>query len=111
MWRKNRMKTHSDDCVGIDLNRNWGYEWDGEETNRNPCSEIYSGPAPGSELEIKAIVRFVTDNLPRIKVRAQEISSWNRAWNACPRRGGGTWFVFTDGFARRSSEFRCGPLG
>lgn len=65
------MKTHSDDCVGIDLNRNWGYEWDGEETDRNPCSEIYSGPAPGSELEIKAMVRFITDNLPRIKVRAQ----------------------------------------
>lgn len=99
------MRTHSDDCVGIDLNRNWGYEWDGgEETNRNPCSEIYSGPAPGSELEIKAIVRFVTDNLPRIKVRAQEVSSWDRV---CEEgRWGGTWFVFADGFAPRSAVVR-----
>lgn len=93
------MKTHSDDCVGIDLNRNWSYEWDGEETDKNPCSEIYSGPAPGSELEIKAIVRFFTDNLPRIKVRAHAgFSSCppNRAYEEWGR--GGTWLVFTDGF-------------
>lgn len=91
------MKTHSDDCVGTDLNRNWGYEWDGEEADKNPCSEIYSGPAPGSELEIKAIVRFVTDNLPRIKVRAQV---FRPARGTVPtRKGGGrTWFLFADGF-------------
>lgn len=29
MWRKNR-KPHGSLCVGVDLNRNWGYRWNSE---------------------------------------------------------------------------------
>ena len=30
MWRKNRNKFHGTDCVGVDLNRNWGVHWGGK---------------------------------------------------------------------------------
>ncbi len=31
MWRKNRAHYHNDsNCVGVDMNRNWGYMWGGK---------------------------------------------------------------------------------
>ena len=30
MWRKNRSRQHGWKCVGVDLNRNWGFHWGGE---------------------------------------------------------------------------------
>ena len=43
-WRKNRnpntkkCKRHcTDGCVGVDLNRNWGYKWGNEGSSEDPC--------------------------------------------------------------------------
>ena len=30
MWRKTRSRNASTECVGVDINRNFGYEWDGK---------------------------------------------------------------------------------
>ena len=30
MWRKNRSRQYGSKCVGVDLNRNWGFHWGGE---------------------------------------------------------------------------------
>ena len=30
MWRKNRSRQYGSKCVGVDLNRNWGFRWGGE---------------------------------------------------------------------------------
>lgn len=66
-WRKNRVETPGN-CIGIDLNRNWNYDWYNTNSDKNYCSEAYQGPAPNSELEVKAIIRFITKNLTKIKV-------------------------------------------
>lgn len=55
-WRKNR---RPGSCYGVDLNRNWGYEWVGGGSSTNPCSETYRGTAPFSEPETAALRDFV----------------------------------------------------
>jgi len=55
MWRKNRRTTSSPTCPGIDLNRNWGVQW---QSSNNPCSDTYPGTGPFSEVETSSISRW-----------------------------------------------------
>jgi len=59
LWRKNRSKNENSECVGTDLNRNWGYKWGGLGTSTDPCSEIYKGTGPFSEPEAIAVRDFI----------------------------------------------------
>jgi hypothetical protein len=58
-WRKNRREQGS--CDGIDLNRNWGFQWgfDNVGSSGNMCSDTYRGPAAWSEPEIAGIKSLV----------------------------------------------------
>jgi carboxypeptidase T len=92
LWRKNRRPISISSCVsavGVDLNRNYGYEWrlpndspcsDYCSSNRScmnddigasddPRSEIYRGPQAASEPEVRAIKTLVDD--PTRHFRAQ----------------------------------------
>ena len=48
-WRKNRRNNGG--SFGVDLNRNYGYEWgyDDVGSSPSPSSETYPGPAPFSD--------------------------------------------------------------
>ncbi|XP_062552531.1 carboxypeptidase B1-like isoform X2 [Armigeres subalbatus] len=62
-WRKNRRRL-SDKCVGVDLNRNFGFRWDvGESLFSAECHPGFRGYAPFSEPETRAL-RSVIDNNP-----------------------------------------------
>jgi len=49
MWRKNRNPNNGARCAGVDLNRNYDYQWGGAGKSR--CGQDYQGTAPLSEPE------------------------------------------------------------
>ncbi|KAL5594804.1 hypothetical protein BROUX41_001711 [Berkeleyomyces rouxiae] len=69
-WRKNRRGSKSNapednmGPIGVDLNRNFNFLWDYkkhfvpgyEPASDDPNSEMYQGPSPGSEPEVRNIV-------------------------------------------------------
>lgn len=58
MWRKNR-KRNSDGTYGVDLNRNYGYQWGTGGSSSSPSSDTYKGTAPFSEIETVAVKNYV----------------------------------------------------
>ena len=58
-WRKNR-RQNEDGSFGVDLNRNYGYEWgfDDAGSSPNPESSTYRGPEAFSEPETQAVRDF-----------------------------------------------------
>jgi carboxypeptidase T len=76
LWRKNRRPISSQGCasgVGVDLNRNYDYEWrlagdqpcpyflDDVGASDDPSNEVYRGPSPGSEPELKVLQVLTND--------------------------------------------------
>ena len=55
-WRKNR-RFNSPGSYGVDLNRNYGYQWGYNNigSSPDPNSEVYRGTAPFSEPETQAV--------------------------------------------------------
>jgi len=58
MWRKNR-RDNGDGTFGVDLNRNWGWQWGGAGSSGNTASETYRGPSAFSEPETQAMRDFI----------------------------------------------------
>jgi carboxypeptidase T len=58
-WRKNR-RDNLDGTHGVDLNRNWGTDWNGgESTSTDSGNDLYVGPEPFSEPETLALRDFI----------------------------------------------------
>jgi len=59
-WRKNR-RPNPDGSFGVDLNRNYGFEWgfDDVGSSPTPTSEVYRGTGPFSEPETMALRDFI----------------------------------------------------
>jgi hypothetical protein len=58
-WRKNRV-LNADGSYGVDLNRNYGYQWgyDNVGSSPTPSSAVFRGTAPFSEPETRAVRDF-----------------------------------------------------
>jgi len=63
LWRKNR-RNNGDGSFGVDLNRNYGFEWgiDDIGSSSNPNSNTYRGPEPFSEPETQAVKLYCEEN-------------------------------------------------
>ncbi len=66
LWRKNRNTNGGGGCIGVDLNRNYGFEFahDGSCASNNPCSNIYHGAGPFSEVESSSVKDLLTQITP-----------------------------------------------
>lgn len=58
MWRKNRSR-NSDGTFGVDLNRNYGYQWGTGGSSSNTSDDTYKGPKAFSEIESSAIKNYI----------------------------------------------------
>ena len=54
LWRKNR-RNNGNGTTGVDLNRNWAYEWGGTGSSGSGSSDTYRGTSPFSEPETQAL--------------------------------------------------------
>lgn len=61
MWRKNK-RNNGGGVFGVDLNRNYSYQWGVSGTSTNPNDETYLGPTPFSEPETQAIKWLCENN-------------------------------------------------
>ncbi|KAL9131533.1 MAG: hypothetical protein Q9217_000547 [Psora testacea] len=53
LWRKNRQQTELRFCKGFDLDRSYGFQWDSDSSDKNPCSESFSGETPFEAIEAR----------------------------------------------------------
>jgi len=62
-WRKNR-RMINDSTFGVDLNRNYGFQWGltNQGSSPNPVSQTYRGPAPFSEPETRMMRDFCREH-------------------------------------------------
>jgi len=58
LWRKNR-RNNGGGVYGVDLNRNWGYQWGGVGASTSPSNDTYRGPSAFSEPETTAMRNFI----------------------------------------------------
>jgi len=54
LWRKNR-RNNGDGSFGVDLNRNWAFQWGGGGASTVPSDETFRGPSAFSEPESAAL--------------------------------------------------------
>ena len=59
MWRKNRKPVGSN-CYGVDLNRNFGYQFNTGGSSSSACSDTFHGGSAMSENEAKALQNYMT---------------------------------------------------
>jgi murein tripeptide amidase MpaA len=93
LWRKNRRYNgivQGQPSYGVDLNRNWAYQWGGEGASNNPRSETYRGTAAFSEPETLRYSLWLR-NLPNLKAHIDFHSysqlilwPWGYTSNLCP---------------------------
>ncbi|MCK6455817.1 MAG: hypothetical protein L6Q92_04730 [Phycisphaerae bacterium] len=65
LWRKNR-RNNGDGSFGVDINRNWGYQWGGAGASPTPSNDTYRGPSPFSEPETQVMRDFILSH-PNIR--------------------------------------------
>ena len=75
LWRKNR-RDNGDGTFGVDLNRNYGYNWNTGSIPTNTSDIEYPGPAPFSEPETQAVRDFAINNSPVLSISYHTAGGW-----------------------------------
>ncbi|MEM8710189.1 MAG: M14 family zinc carboxypeptidase [Planctomycetota bacterium] len=78
LWRKNR-RSNGGGLFGVDLNRNYPFQWATTGSTSDPASIVYHGPSPGSEPEVQAMIQLVAQREFRT---ALTVHSFANAWLA-----------------------------
>jgi hypothetical protein len=73
LWRKNR-RNNGDGSYGVDLNRNYGYQWGGPGSSGDTFSDTYRGAAAFSEPETQAVRDFLQSRPPKALISYHNFS-------------------------------------
>ncbi|KAF5301245.1 hypothetical protein FQR65_LT00945 [Abscondita terminalis] len=65
-WKKSRAP--QENCVGVDLSRNFGFHWGKIGASTNSCSIAYKGPSAFSEIETRNVKNYIDNLRNRIKL-------------------------------------------
>lgn len=70
LWRRSRSfnSTVSPSCYGVDINRNFDIHFNTIGVSSDPCSDIYPGTAPFSEVEARVVRDILLEHLDRIQL-------------------------------------------
>jgi carboxypeptidase T len=83
LWRKNR-RNNGDGTIGVDLNRNYGWEWGPQwpgGSSGSTSNDLYRGPSPFSEPETQAVRDAMALHPPGMAASAHSASDlWLFAW-------------------------------
>ncbi len=82
MWRKNR-RPNGDGTFGVDLNRNYGWEWGPQNPGSSGVTsdETYRGPSAFSEPETRAVRDALAAHPPGMSISAHTFGAlWLYAW-------------------------------
>jgi carboxypeptidase T len=91
MWRKNR-RQNDDGSYGVDINRNYGYEWGYDDNGSSPVpsDDTYRGPSAFSEPEAQCLKNFCEEHDFRIGLNYHSYSAlllyaWGWSPDPCPQ--------------------------
>ncbi|EFX83249.1 hypothetical protein DAPPUDRAFT_239963 [Daphnia pulex] len=79
LWRKTRAPNAGSQCIGTDMNRNFGFHWDEGGSSDLPCGETYNGGAPFSAIESQ-IVRDAVLSVANQSVVYLTVHSYGQYW-------------------------------
>ncbi|CAH1637892.1 unnamed protein product [Spodoptera littoralis] len=65
LWRKNRRGTEN--AIGVDLNRNFDYNFGKYGASKDPKADNYCGPRPFSEPEARVLADFITEKKQNLR--------------------------------------------
>ena len=70
LWRKTRSPQLGGNVFGVDMNRNHRQNWgiDNIGSSPDPVSDVYRGPAPESEIEVRNVEAFHAAHPPVVSV-------------------------------------------
>ena len=85
LWRKNR-RNNGGGSFGVDLNRNYPFQWAVAGSSSNPGSDIYHGPSAASEPETQAIVQLMAQRSFQSALSVHTFSDlWLSPWGYVPQ--------------------------
>ncbi len=112
MWRKNR-RDNGDGYWGVDLNRNYGFEWGHDNSGSSPYTsdETYRGAAAFSEPEVQAVSDFCNEHEFVIALNYHSysnllLSPWGYTEDPCPDN---EVFLAYAGIMTRDNGYTYGP--
>lgn len=61
-WFRGQSVNTTDDCYGVDIAKNFDFNWSKKETKSDECSDFYAGPYALSEPEVKLLSNFLVES-------------------------------------------------
>ena len=76
-WRKDRFDNPNSDCMGIDINRNFGFMWGLKGSSAKPCAGGYRGQFPFQSVEARVLRDFMLSRRIGGRQQIKAVFNWH----------------------------------